>query len=88
MNDYTVNLTVHTITPFCSSAPFVFVYIDALIISSTNYALGDASTRIWLTELDCAGNELSILNCVDIVGINYCTHSEDVGIRCFGEFIS
>ena len=45
--------------------------------------------RIWTFDVDCHGSEDNILNCVTPNGWGYsgnCTHLEDAGVVCGGEF--
>lgn len=44
---------------------------------------------IWLDDVDCSGNEDSILDCYhQEYGVNDCGHSEDVWIACGKKFIT
>lgn len=49
---------------------------------------GQASSGpIYLDELRCAGNELSLLDCptgISEVGLTNCDHSQDVWVKCRG----
>ena len=50
------------------------------------------SSKIWLDDLECTGNEEDVDSCVKNGGRwgrNNCGHNEDVGIKCYGgEFIN
>ena len=56
--------------------------------SATIY--GEGSGNILLDDLDCNGAEDSLLDCqADMRNISShdCTHSEDAGVRCGGNYI-
>uniref|UniRef100_A0A8C1GDU2 SRCR domain-containing protein n=1 Tax=Cyprinus carpio TaxID=7962 RepID=A0A8C1GDU2_CYPCA len=68
-----------------------FDSVDALVVCkmlgfqrATNVFTDGAGTgRIWLDELRCTGNEKSIFDCPHAgMGVNNCSHNEDVGISC------
>lgn len=46
----------------------------------------DSSLRILLDDLQCNGNEVSLLDCIGNF-TNDCDHSEDAGVRCEGTYI-
>ncbi|XP_076084460.1 macrophage receptor MARCO-like [Mytilus galloprovincialis] len=55
---------------------------------STGVSLGsdvdDGSGRIWLDNVNCAGNEQKLMYCShEEWGSGNCNHNEDVGIYCF-----
>ena len=44
---------------------------------------GGDSYPIWLDDLTCKGNEMSVLECLhDGFGNNNCDHSEDISVSC------
>ena len=44
---------------------------------------GQGTGAIWLDDVNCEGDEASPLMCLHRgVGVNNCTHTEDVGVRC------
>lgn len=46
-------------------------------------SFGEGTGRIWLANIQCTGNETSLLDCsVASNGINSCTHARDAGVRC------
>jgi deleted-in-malignant-brain-tumors protein 1 len=47
----------------------------------------DGTGRIWLDQVQCSGNEISLFACPAILlgeHINNCEHSDDAGVRCIG----
>ena len=51
------------------------------VIKGTTYAGG--SGPIWLDDLECTGNETSLLDCVHKPwGVSNCAHTEDVAVQC------
>ena len=46
-------------------------------------AYGQGSGRIWLSNLECIGNETDLFSCVhNGPGVHNCGHSEDAGAIC------
>lgn len=46
---------------------------------------GEGSDAIWLDDVKCTGQEMSILKCNHRpFGLNNCGHSEDAGVICSG----
>ena len=47
----------------------------------------EGSGPIFLDQLQCSGNEQSLLECAmeRAVGLHHCNHSMDVGIKCSGQ---
>ena len=50
---------------------------------------GQGSGPIWLTRLDCIGNETSLHYCphAGVGNTGQCGHNDDVGVRCQGTCI-
>lgn len=47
---------------------------------------GEGKDQIWLDDVQCSGQELSILKCAHReFGENNCGHAEDAGVVCSGE---
>ena len=56
-------------------------YITGEVLHYTWY--NEGSGRIWLDEVQCAGNETSLANCPHKAwGDHNCIHAEDAGILC------
>ncbi|XP_063333377.1 deleted in malignant brain tumors 1 protein-like [Pelmatolapia mariae] len=48
-----------------------------------NAAFGEGSGPIWLDNVDCVGNELSITDCLhNGLGVHNCGHNEDASVVC------
>ena len=45
---------------------------------------GEGTGSIWLDDVNCDGNETSLINCPthSASGIHNCGHYEDAGVRC------
>ena len=58
------------------------------VISTQNSAhYGQGSGQILLSNVNCVGNESTIVNCShNGWGINSCSHDEDAGVRCSASF--
>lgn len=47
-------------------------------------SFGGRKGPIWLDDVNCHGNETSIMNCEHKpIGVNNCGHDEDVAIMCY-----
>ena len=55
--------------------------IGAAAITS-GFANGDASSPVWMMNVDCRGYETRLLNCPGLLGSQSCGHSRDAGVRC------
>ena len=57
-------------------------FINSVGISSA-FSNGPSGGVIWLENVHCTGNEISIFDCsIDKWGNTSCTHDNDVGIVC------
>ena len=46
---------------------------------------GEGKGKIWLMDLNCGGNESSLINCgkaKENLGVTDCTHGQDASVRC------
>ena len=59
---------------------------EASVVAHGSFGSGDGP--IFLSDLNCVGNEMSLLDCRRQdnlpVGLQHCDHSKDVYIRCLG----
>ena len=53
----------------------------------TDSQFGDGTGPIFLNQLQCTGTETSLLRCRQFteLGLHFCDHSQDVGVRCIGK---
>lgn len=64
----------------------LFYSTDAIAL--TNAAFGEGEGPIFLDNLRCLGREANLLGCLGAtIGIQSCSHSEDAGVYCGGEWI-
>ena len=52
----------------------------------SNAYFGQGTGPIWIDNIACTGNELTIASCGHL-GVNItrnCSHSDDAGVRCYG----
>ena len=55
--------------------------IGAAAFSGSHF--GEGTGRIWLDRVHCTGAEKELTNCASSSsGNNFCTHSQDAGVRC------
>ena len=67
-----------------SSPPILHYFVGPVPYRNAFYGRG--SGPIWLQYLSCIGNETNLLNCSHSgFGVNYCSHSSDVGVQCPGK---
>ena len=52
------------------------------IFSSAQF--GPGSGHIWLDDVACEGGEDSVFDCEYLLDTHLCTHSNDVGVGCYG----
>ena len=58
-------------------------YTGVQSVSSAMPATGEILGPIWLDNVDCNGDEYSLLNCSHSgFGVHNCNHTEDVWIKC------
>ena len=54
-----------------------------VMISSYSFSQSSSTTRTWLDELRCLGNETKLINCpANTIGVEDCTHTQDVALFC------
>ncbi len=57
---------------------------------TSGFAKGTGGMRIWLDDVDCAGNETRLIDCpAGPLGRHNCAHTEDAGVSCIsGESVA
>ena len=55
--------------------------------SYSNAYFGEGSGSIWLDNIECTGNETTLASCghLGLMITRNCSHSEDAGVKCYGE---
>ena len=62
---------------------FLIIHKGSEVLSGLPF--GSGSGPIFIERLDCQGNEIHLLDCVDIdLRHSSCTHQDDVSIQCNG----
>ena len=52
-------------------------------VSLRGASFGRGTGRIWLSNVQCMGNERRLSNCTTIFnGTSSCSHAQDAGVRC------
>lgn len=63
------------------------VYVESDIVPLGRAYFGEGSGNIFLDEILCTGDEERLSDCHHEAGNSHdCTHAEDAGVRCGGEF--
>ena len=62
-----------------------YPFIDSYSIPLLESAQG--SGPVFSDELECAGNEQSVLDCHHVIGVHSCSHDQDIAVRCVGKCI-
>ena len=45
--------------------------------------VSDGTGQIWLEQVDCVGNEISLFDCnANNIGFHNCIHEKDAGVTC------
>ncbi|XP_064388391.1 soluble scavenger receptor cysteine-rich domain-containing protein SSC5D-like isoform X3 [Halichondria panicea] len=58
-------------------------------VVALGFSQASSTTRTWLDDLGCSGNERILINCpASPIGVEDCTHSEDVALSCTGRTTS
>ncbi len=65
-------------------------YTFFIVDKESEVSISQGTGRIWLDNVQCAGNEGALMNCAaNSSGNHSCTHSQDVGVKCvIGKFQS
>ena len=57
--------------------------ITTVLEALTQASFGEGTGRIWLDNVQCTGNEGTLMNCTASFNeINACTHAQDAGVSC------
>ena len=59
----------------------LYLFLAAIPIRNARFGEGDGI--IWLDDVSCAGDEMSLQSCPNLqVGAHNCDHDEDAGVVC------
>ena len=65
----------------CCTGEIFWITTGSVALSGGNF--GEGTGRIWLDNVQCTGNERTLINCTaSSNGVNSCTHAQDAGVRC------
>lgn len=63
--------------------PMVLIFFSSGGRAMKEAYYGAGTGTIWLDEMGCSGNELSLFDCRhNTIGSHDCSHSEDAGVVC------
>ncbi len=74
-----------------SSAQVVCRQLGFSTANDTIFIFGDSGiiSPIWLDNVQCVGNETKLIDCPsNEVGVNNCSHRNDIGLRCGKKIIT
>ena len=59
------------------------MYISSVLEAPVGAIFGEGTGPIWLTNVQCTGNEAFLRNCASIFNqATSCTHAQDAGVSC------
>lgn len=62
--------------------------VESIPVRQAPSKYGTGAGQILLDDITCAGDEQSLLQCHhDDIGVHDCSHDEDAGVICQGEFL-
>lgn len=66
--------------------PYIHTHTGAIAAERAYFDEGDG--HIFLDEVACSGNEMTILQCLSTdAGLHNCYHDEDAGVVCPGLYL-
>ena len=83
-----LGFTEHSKICILSVCFLLLCFSTPVAVAITSSLYGEINGQILLNDVECTGMETSILQCAHSSNTTDCSHSDDAGVQCIGEFLA